>query len=67
MIGHLAIRSEQTENEAMKQNGHSSRCTPARLAFADHMDRFIAGDSIRQAPQNERKCWLGRTRRLIAP
>ncbi len=51
MIGHLAIRSEQTENKAMKQNGHSSRCTPARLAFADHMDRFIAGDRTPSSPE----------------
>jgi hypothetical protein len=65
MIGNLARRSEQIENEAVQWTDLRTRRTPARLAFADHMDRFIAGDrTVRQAPQNER--WLARTRRLMA-
>ena len=39
MIGNLGRRSEQTKKEAVHQNGHSTRRTLARLAFADHMDR----------------------------
>jgi hypothetical protein len=44
MIGNLARRSEQTENEAVQQTDLRTRRTPARLAFAYHMNRFIAGD-----------------------
>ena len=65
MIGNLARRSEQTENKAVQCTDLRTRSAPARLAFADHMHRFIAGDRM-QAPQNERKCWLARTRRLMA-
>jgi hypothetical protein len=60
MIGILVRRREQTENEVVQQTD-----TAARLAFADHMNRFVAGDRT-QAPQNELKCWLARTRRLMA-
>jgi hypothetical protein len=42
MIGNLARRSEQIENEAVQQTDLPTRRTPARLAFADHMHRFIA-------------------------
>jgi hypothetical protein len=36
----------------MEQTDLRTHGTPARLAFADHMNRFI----VRQAPQKERKC-----------
>ena len=45
MIGNLAGCSELTKNEAVQQNGHSTRRTLARLAFADHMDRLVASES----------------------
>jgi hypothetical protein len=44
MIGNLAFRSEQIENEAVQENAPFLRRTPARLAFANHMKRFIASD-----------------------
>src|SRR5271165_6700061 len=59
MIGNLVRRSEKTEDEAVQQNGHSTRHTFARLAFANHMYRLVAGDRARSS-QNERKCWLTR-------
>ena len=65
MIGNLARRSEQIENEAVQQTDLPTRRTPARLAFADHMHRPRRPAIVRQAPQNERKCWLARTRRLM--
>jgi hypothetical protein len=60
MIGILVRRREQTENEVVQKTD-----TAARLAFADHMNRFVAGDRT-PSSQNERKCWLARTRRLMA-
>ena len=51
MIGNLARRSEQIENEAVQWTDLRTRRTRARLAFADHMHRFS---------------WLARTRRLMA-
>jgi hypothetical protein len=55
MIGILVRRREQTENKAVQQTDLRTRCTPARLAFAVHMDRLVAGY---RAPgtQNEQKC-----------
>ena len=50
MIGNLARRSEQIENEAVQQTDLRTRLTPARLAFADHMHRFIAGNVGSRAP-----------------
>jgi hypothetical protein len=44
MIGNLACRSEQTENKAMEQTDARCRGTSRSLAFADHMDRFVAGE-----------------------
>ena len=51
MIGNLVGRSEQTENEAVQQTDLRTRRTPARLAFADHMNRFIAGDRTPGSPE----------------
>jgi NH3-dependent NAD+ synthetase len=51
MIGNLARRSEQTENELVQQNAHSTRRTLARWAFADHMDRLVAGDGTPSSPE----------------
>src|SRR5271165_7055925 len=44
MIGNLARCSKQIENEAVQETNLRTRRIPARLAFADHMHRFIAGD-----------------------
>jgi hypothetical protein len=51
MIGNLARRSAQTENEAVHQTDLRTRRTPARLTFADHMNRFIAGDCAPRSPE----------------
>jgi hypothetical protein len=51
MIGNLVRRSEKTEDEAVQQNGHSTRHTFARLAFANHMDRLVAGDRAPSSPE----------------
>ena len=48
MIGILVRRREQTENEAMQET--DLRCTATRLAFADHMNRFVAGDGTPSSP-----------------
>jgi hypothetical protein len=44
MMGNLACRSEQTENEAVQQTDLRTRRTPAHLTFAYHMNRLVAGD-----------------------
>ena len=59
------LDSKHTNNKAMEHTDLRTHRTPVRLAFANHMNRFVTGD-VRQAPQNERKCWLARTRRLNA-
>jgi hypothetical protein len=51
MIVNLVRRREQTENEAVQQTDLRSRRSPARLAFADHMNRFIAGSSYAKLPR----------------
>src|ERR1700741_4711721 len=51
MIGNLVGRSEQTENEAVQQTDLRTCRTPARLAFADHMNRFITGDCAPRSPK----------------
>jgi hypothetical protein len=51
MIGNLVRRREKTENEAVQQNGYSTRRTFARLSFANHMDRFVAGDRAPSSPE----------------
>jgi hypothetical protein len=56
--------SQRIENEAVRENAPFLRRTPARIAFANHMNRFIAGDRT-PGSQNGRKCWLARTRRLM--
>jgi len=45
---HLA---EQAENEAVHQNNPPTRSTLASLAFADHMDRLVAGDRTPSSPK----------------
>jgi hypothetical protein len=47
-IGNLARCREQVENEAVHQ---TDLRTPARLAFADQMNRFIAGDRAPSSPE----------------
>src|ERR1700751_1874173 len=51
MIGILVRRREQTENEAVQQTDLRTRCTPARLSFANHMDRLVAGDRAPSSPE----------------
>ena len=46
MIGILVRRREQTENEVVQETD-----TAARLAFADHMNRFVAGDRTPSSPE----------------
>jgi hypothetical protein len=40
------FNSKHTNNKAMEQTDLRARRTAARLAFADHMNRFIAGSSF---------------------
>src|SRR6202171_5307189 len=42
---------KHTYNKAMEQTDFRTRRTPVRLAFADHMNRFIAGDSAPRTPE----------------
>jgi hypothetical protein len=51
MIDNLARRREKTENEAVQQSDPRTRRTPARLAFADHMHRLVAGDRTPSSPE----------------
>ena len=52
-------RAEQAENEAVQQNNPATRSTFARLAFAHHMDRFVAGSSCARLPKtSENAGWL---------
>ena len=46
MIGILVRRREQTENEVVQYTD-----TAARLAFADHMNRFVAGNRTSSSPE----------------
>jgi hypothetical protein len=46
MIGNLACRSEQTDNEAVQQTDLRTRRTPAHLAFAYHMNRLVIGEPV---------------------
>jgi hypothetical protein len=64
MIGNSVRRREQTRMKRCSRTDLRTRRTPVRLAFANHMNRFAAGDRA-PAPQKERKCWLARTRRLM--
>src|SRR5271166_4627964 len=44
-------RAEQTKNEAMEETALRRRRASVRLAFADHMDRFVAGDRVPSSPE----------------
>src|SRR5271169_3368332 len=46
MIGILVRRREQAENEVVQETD-----TAARLAFANHMNRFVAGDRAPSSPE----------------
>jgi hypothetical protein len=50
-IGNLARRREQIENEAVQQTDLRTNRIPAGLAFADHMNRLIAGDRAPNSPE----------------
>ena len=51
MIGNLVRRREQTENEAVNKTDLRTRRTPVRLAFANHMNRFVTGDGAPSSPE----------------
>ena len=51
MIGILVRRHEQTEHEVVQWTDLRTRRTPARLSFADHMDRLVAGDRTPSSPE----------------
>ncbi len=50
MIGNLVRRREQTENEAVTRPTFAP-ATPVRLAFANHMNRFVTGDGAPCTPE----------------
>jgi hypothetical protein len=50
MIGNLARRREQNENEAMEQTDRRQR-TYRGLTLSDHMDRFVTGDGAPRTPE----------------
>src|ERR1700731_773662 len=47
----LDFNSKHTNNKAVQRTGPGAHRTPARLAFADHMNRFIAGDRTPGSPK----------------
>jgi hypothetical protein len=47
----ISHRRGQTENEAVQQNGRSTRGTFAGLAFANHVHVFIASDRAPSPPE----------------
>jgi hypothetical protein len=51
MIVSLARRSEQSENEAVQHTDLRPCRAPVRLAPANHMDRFVAGDCAPSSPE----------------
>jgi hypothetical protein len=53
-------------NKAMEQTDPRTGRTPARLAFADHLDYLVAGQRAPGSPKKKRKPWLALTRRLMA-
>ena len=65
MIGNSVRRREQTENEAVNKTDLRTRRTPVRLAFANHMNRFVAGDRAPSSPEGA-KMLAGTQRRLMA-
>ena len=48
MIVNLVRRRKQTENEEVQQ---TDLCASVRLAFANHMDRLVAGNCAPSAPK----------------
>ena len=54
MIGNLVRRREQTENEAVNLTDLRARRTPVRLAFANHMNRFVTDDGGPSFPDQHR-------------
>src|SRR6516164_10063866 len=48
MIVNLVRRRKQTENEEVQQ---TDLCASVGLAFADHMDRLVAGNCAPSAPK----------------
>jgi len=51
MIGNLVRRREETNNEVVQQTDLRTRRTSVRLAFANHMDRLVAGDGAPSSPE----------------
>jgi hypothetical protein len=60
MIGILVRRREQTENEVVAVDRHCSM-----LGLCGSYESLRSRRSYAKLPQNERKCWLARTRRLF--
>jgi hypothetical protein len=50
-VDELDFQSKHTNNKAMELTDLHACRTPARLAFADHVNRFIAGDRAPRAPE----------------
>ena len=51
MIGTSVRRREQPENEAVQLTDLRTRPHATRVAFADHMDRLVAGDRTSSSPE----------------
>ena len=51
MISTLVRRSEQIENEGVQWTDLRARRTSVRLAFANHMNRFVASDRVPRCPK----------------
>jgi hypothetical protein len=48
--------TKHTNNKAMEQTDLRTHRIPARLAFADYMNRLVTGNRAPSSPQKERKC-----------
>jgi hypothetical protein len=47
----LGLNSKHTNNKAMEQTDLHTCRTPARLAFADHVNRLVTGNRAPSAPE----------------
>ena len=45
------FRSKHSNSEAMEQTDLRTHCTPARLAFADHINRLVTGGRAPSSPE----------------
>src|SRR5258708_34621706 len=51
MMGNLVGPGDQTGNERATETNLRTRRTPVRLAFANHMNRFVTGDGAPRTPE----------------